>query len=68
MGSALDLCASHREETVRESPKLCAIDRKGSTIDELKLKSLFPIEEIYKRPKKRRWKKPRVKKFKNNNK
>ena len=49
MGSALDLCASHREETIKESPKLCAIDRKDYAMDELKLKSLFPIEEIYRR-------------------
>lgn len=53
MGSALDLCASHREETVRESPKLCAIDRKDYAMDELKLKSLFPIEEIYRRKRRR---------------
>ena len=55
MGSALDLCATHRKETIEQSPKLCAVHRKDDdTLEELKLPSLFPVEDIFRRKKKRR--------------
>lgn len=64
MGSALDICASHRKETIEESPKLCAVHRKDiDTIEELKVNSLFPVEDIFKRKKRRRhYKLPKNKK------
>jgi hypothetical protein len=55
MGAALDMCASNRHETIQESPKLCAIHRKENVekVEELKLPRLFPVEEIYKRKRRR---------------
>lgn len=68
MGSALDICASHRKETIEESPKLCAVHRKDiDTIEELKVNSLFPVEDIFKRKRRRHYKLPKKKKNKDNN-
>lgn len=69
MGSALDICASHRKETIEESPKLCAVHRKDiDRIEELKVNSLFPVEDIFTRKKRRRrYKLPKNRKNKPNN-
>ena len=55
MGAALDMCASNRHKTIQESPKLCAVHRKENVekVEELKLPRLFPVEEIYKRKRRR---------------
>lgn len=55
MGAALDMCASNRHETIQESPKLCAVHRKENveTMQELKLPRLFPVQEVYKRKRRR---------------
>ena len=56
MGAALDMCATNRHETMQESPKLCAVHRKENVekVPELTLPSLFPIEDIYKRKRRKR--------------
>lgn len=56
MGAALDMCATNRHETIQESPKLCAVHRKENVekVPELTLPALFPIEEIYKRKRRKR--------------
>lgn len=65
MGSALDICASHRKQTIEESPKLCAVHRKDiDRVEELKINSLFPVEDFFTRKKTRR----RYKLVKNKNK